>query len=114
MALLARVGASQLQQYLVTGREPTEAVIQGTLDIIAVGRGRADPSTLANKVFMVSHTLDVQPSTAVPAQDSSKSLNPTASAEITGGSLYTAIADSGNICPTGGPMSGCRPSHPQH
>ena len=51
---------------------------------------------------------------AVPAQDSSRSLNPTARAEIIGGSLYTAIAVSGNICPAGGPMSGCRPSQPQH
>ena len=123
MILLARVRVSQMQQCLVTGREPTEAVIQATLDIIAVGEGPADPSTLANKVSMVSHTLDVQPNSAVPVQDSSKSLNPTARAEITEGSMYTAIADcgkicptvdNGNICPTVPPMSGCRSSHTQH
>ena len=114
MVLLARVRGSQVQQCLVIGREPTEAVMQATFDIIAVGQGPADPSTFANKVYMVSHTLDAQPRTAVPAQDSSRSLNPTARAEITGGSLYTAIADSGNICPTGGPMFGCRPSDSQH
>ena len=28
--------------------------------------------------------------------------------------MYPAIAGCGNIRPTGGPMSGCRPSHPQH
>ena len=114
MAPLARVRASQLQQCLVTDREPTEAIIQATLDMIAVGQGPADPSTLANKVSMVSHMLDVQPSTAVLVQDSSRSLHPTARAEITGGSLYTAIADSGNICSTDGPLSRCKPSHPQH
>ena len=48
MVLLARVRASQLQQYRVTGRESTEAVIQAALNIIAVGQGPADPSTLAN------------------------------------------------------------------
>ena len=72
---------------------------------------------------MVSHTLDVQPNTAVPAHDNNRSLNPIARAEITAGSLYVAIADSGNICttvdsgntcPTVPPMSGCRPSHTQH
>ena len=68
MVSLARVRASLLKRCLVTGREPTEAVIQATLDIIAVGQGPADPSTVANKVSMVSHTLDVQPSTPVPAQ----------------------------------------------
>ena len=115
MVSLARVWASQLQQCLVTGRESTKVVIQSTLDIIAVDQGPAEPSTLANKVSMVSRTLDVQPSTAVPAQDNSRSLNPTARAEITGGSSYIAIVDSGNICPTAsGPMSGCTPSRPQH
>ena len=114
MVSLARVRASQLQPCLVTGREPTEGIIQATLDIIAVGQGPVDPTTLANKVSTVSHTLDIQPSTAVPAQDNRSSLNPIACAEITGGSLYTAIADSGNICPTGGSMFGYRPSHPQH
>ena len=64
---------------------------------------------------MVSRTLDVQPSTAVPARDNSRSLNPTARAEITGGSSYIAIVESGNICPTASsPMSGCTPSRPQH
>ena len=60
MAPLARVRASQLQQCLVTEREPTEAITQATLDMIAVGQGLADPSNLANKVSMVSHTLNVQ------------------------------------------------------
>ena len=85
-----------------------------TFDIIAVGQGPADPVALANAVSMVSQTLDVQPNATIPAQDGSRSLNPTArAAEVTGGSLYTAIADSGNMCPTV-PMSGCRPSHTQH
>ena len=122
MVSLARVRASQLQQCLVTRREPTEAVIQATLDMIAVGQGPADPSALANKEFTVSQTLDVHLDTTVPAQNSSRSLNPTARAEITGGSLYTTIADNGNICPTVDSgnmcptvlMSGCRPSHTQH
>ena len=77
-------------------------------------QGPAGSTTLADKVSTVSHTLDVQPGTAVPAQDSSRSLNPTACARTTGGSLYTAIANSGSICPTRDFMSGYRSSQPQH
>ena len=60
MGPLTRVRASQLQQCLAKGSEPTEAVIQATLDLIAVGQGPADPLPLANAVSMVSQTPDVQ------------------------------------------------------
>ena len=113
MVLLARVRASQLQQCLATGRESTEAVIQATLDLIAVGQGPADPLALANTVSMVSQTPDVQPNATVPVQDNSSNFNPTARTEVTEGSLYTSIADNSNICPTV-PMSGCRPNHIGH
>ena len=100
MVSRARVRASHLQQRLVTGREPTETTPQATLDIITVGQEPADSTTLTDKVSTVSHTLDVQQSTHVPAQlYIIRSLNPTACAETTGGSLYTAIANSGNTCP---------------
>ena len=95
-----RVRASQLQQCLAKGGEPTEAVIQATLDLIAVGQGPADPLALANAVSMVSQTPDVQLNATVPAQDSSSSCNPTARAEVTEGSLYTTIADNSDSCPT--------------
>ena len=110
---LARVLASQLQECLATGREPTEAVIQAKLDIIAVDQGPADPLALANTVSMASQTPDVQPKTTLPAQDSSSSLNPTARTEVTEGSFSTPIADNSNICPTV-PMFGCRPNHIGH
>ena len=109
----SRPGLTTAAQCLATGREPTEAVIQATLDLIAVGQGPADPLALANTVSMVSQTPDVQPNTTVPSQGNSRSLNPTARAEVTGGSLYTAIADNSNICPTV-TMSGCRPDHIGH
>ena len=112
----SRVRASQLQQCLVTGREPAEATIQATLDLIYLGQGPAGSTTLADKVSTVSHTLDVQPSTTVSAQIDSrrKSLSPTKRAETTGGSLYTAIANSGNIYPTRDSIPGYVPSQPQH
>ena len=99
MGPLARIRASQLQQQcLAKGSEPTEAVIQATLDLIAVGQGPADPLALANKVSMVSQTPDVQLNAAVPAQDSSNSFNTTARAEAAEGSLYATIADNIHIC----------------
>ena len=82
MGPLARVRASQLQQCLAKGSEPTEAVIQATLDLIAVGQGPADPLALANKVSMVSQTPDLQLNATVPAQDSSSSFNTTAQIQI--------------------------------
>ena len=60
MAPLARVRASQLQQCVANGTEPQEAVIQATLDIIAMGQGPPDPVALADKVSLVSQTPDVQ------------------------------------------------------
>ena len=53
MRSLARIRASQLQQRLAAGSEPTEAVIQAALDLIAVGQGPADPLALAEKVYLV-------------------------------------------------------------
>ena len=50
MVSLARLRVSQIQRCLVTGREPTEAIIQATLDIISVGQGPAGSTTLADKV----------------------------------------------------------------
>ena len=111
MGPLARVRASQLQQQcLAKGSEHTEAVIQATLDLIAVGQGPADPLALANKVSMVSQTPDVQLNATVPAQHSSSSFNTTARAEVAEGSLYTTIADNSSTCPTV-LMSGCRLNH---
>ena len=57
---LARVRASQLQQCVANGTEPQEAVIQATLDIIAMGQGPPGPVALADKVSLVSQTPDVQ------------------------------------------------------
>ena len=100
MSSLARIRASQLKQCLTTGSEPPEAIIQATLGLIAVGQGPADPLVLAEKVSMVSQTLDVQLNAAVPAQDSSSSINTTARAEVTADSLYTTIAGNSNTSPT--------------
>ena len=47
MAPLARVRASQLLQCVANGTEPPEAVIQATLDLIAMGQGPSDPVALA-------------------------------------------------------------------
>ena len=116
MVPLARVRASQLHHCLAKGSEPTETVIQATLDLIAVGQGPADPLALADKVSMVSQTRDLQLNATVPAQDSSSSFNTTARAEVTADSLRTTIADSSNTSPTV-LMSGCRPNpigHTQH
>ena len=69
MILIARVRASQLQQRLVTGREPSEGTIQATLDLISLGQEPSDLTNLADKVSTVSHTLECtsnQLSTAVP------------------------------------------------
>ena len=93
MGPLARVRASQLQQCLAKGSEPTEAVIQATLDLIAVDQGPANPLALANTVSMASQTPDVQLNATVPAQDSSSSFNTPARAEVADGFLYTTIAD---------------------
>ena len=83
MAPLARVRASQLQQCVANGTEPQEAVIQATLDIIAMGQGPPDPVALADKVSLVSQTPDVQTNATLPVQDSSSSINTTACAEVT-------------------------------
>ena len=116
MTSLARVRSSQFRRYLATGKETAETTIQATLDLVSLGQGLSGSTTLADKVSTVSHTLDVQPSTAVPAQiDSSKrGLTPTAVAGSKGGSLYTAIANSGNICLTCDSISGYTPSQHQH
>ena len=114
--LLARVRASQLQQ--ATGKEPSEGTIQATLDLISLGQEPSRSISLADKVSTLSHTLEYtsnQPSTAVPPQmnSSRRGLTPTADAETTG-SLYTAIANSGNIFPqlTRNPIS--EYTHSQH
>ena len=113
---MVRVRASQLQQCWVTGREPAKTTIQATLDLITLGQGPSGSSTLADKVSTESHTLDVQPSTAVPAQiDSSRrSLTPTTKTGTTGSS-YTAVAKSVNIYPqpTYDSILGYLPSQPQ-
>ena len=103
MISIACVRASQLQQCLVTGREPSEGTIQATLDLISLGQESSGLVNLADKVYTVSHALECTsniPSTAVPAQiiSSRRSRNPTTDAETTY-SLYTAIAKGGNICP---------------
>ena len=55
---IACVRASQLQQYLVTGREPSEGTNQATLDLISLGQGPSGLTHLADKVSTVSHTLE--------------------------------------------------------
>ena len=118
MISLARVKASHPQRYLATGKEPAETIIQATLDLISLGQRPSGSTTLADKVSTVNHTLDGQPSTAVPAQidRSRRRLTPTADAETTGGYLYTAIAYSGTTCPqyTRDSVSGYSPSQPPH
>ncbi|CAM9536871.1 unnamed protein product [Ascophyllum nodosum] len=99
MVPLARVWASQLQHCIAKGSEPTEAVVQATLDLIAVGQRPADPLALADKVSMVSQTPDVQLNATVPAQDSSSSINTTAR-EVTADPLYTTLAHNSNTSPT--------------
>ena len=99
MVPLARVWASQLQHCIAKGSEPTKAVVQATLDLIAVGQRPADPLALADKVSMVSQTPDVQLNATVPAQDSSSSINTTAR-EVTADPLYTTLAHNSNTSPT--------------
>ena len=113
MVPLTRVRASQLHHCIAKGNEPTEAVIQATLGLIAVGQGSADPLALADKLSMVSQTRDVQLNATVPTQDSSSNFNTTARAEVTANSLYTTIADNSNTSLTV-LMSGCRPNHIGH
>ena len=100
MVPLARVRASQLHNCIAKGTEPTEAVVQATLDLIAVGQGPPDPLALANKVSMVSQTPDVQLNSVVPAYYSSSSINTTARADVTADPLYTVLAHKMNTSPT--------------
>ena len=72
MVPLAHARPSQLQHCIAKGSEPTEAVVQTTLDLIAVSQGPADPLALADKVSMVSQTPDVQLNATVPAQNSTR------------------------------------------
>ena len=95
MAPLARVRASQLHQFVANGTEPPEAVIQATLDLIAMGQGPSDQLALADKVSMVSQMPDVQGIATLPAQDS-RSINTTARAEVTADSLYRTVAPDSN------------------
>ena len=78
---VARIHATQLQQCLVTGKKPSESIIQATLDLISLGHGTSDPVNLADKMLKVSHTLECtsnQPSTVVPVQiNSSRGTTPT-------------------------------------
>ena len=89
MIPVARIPATQLQQRLVTGNEPSESTIQATLDFISLGHDTSGSANLADKMSTVSHTLECtldQPSNAVPAQINSRSTGrstPTADAEIT-------------------------------
>ena len=103
---IARVRAYQLQQCLVTGREPPEDTIQAPLDLISMGQEPSGLTNVADKVSTVSHTLEFtsnQPSSPISAKinSSRRGRTPTADAEIASvqaNSLYTAIA-SGNDCP---------------
>ena len=99
MAPLARVRASQLQQCVANGTEPQEAVIQATLDIIAMGQGPPDPVALADKVSLVSQTSDVQTNATLPAQNSSSSINTTACAQVTPNPLYRAVTPDNHTNP---------------
>ena len=100
MVPLARVRSSQLHHCIAKGTDPTDAVVEATLDLIALGQGPPDPLALANKVSMVSQTPDVQLNAVVPAQDTSSSINTTARAEVTADPLYTALAHNSNTSPT--------------
>ena len=96
MIPLARVRASQLHQCVAKGTDPTEAVAQATLDLIAMGQGPSDPLALADKVSMVSQMPEVQVNATLPAQDSRSSINTTARAEVTADSLYRTAAPDSN------------------
>ena len=78
---MARVRASQLQRCLATGKKPAETTIQVTLAFISLGQEPSGSTTLADKVSTVSHTLDVQPSSTVPAQIASGRRNQTPTAD---------------------------------
>ena len=99
MAPLARVCASQLQQCVANGTEPQEAVIQATLDIIAMGQGPPDLVALADKVSMVSQMPDVQMNATLPVQDSSSSINTTTRAEVTANPLYRTVTPDNRTSP---------------
>ena len=78
-----------------------EAVVQATLDLIAMDQAPTDRLALADKVYMVSQTPNVQLNATLPAQDSSSSINTTtARAEVTADPLYTTIAHNSNTSPT--------------
>ena len=96
MVPLARVRASQLHQCGANGTDPTEAVIQATLDLIAMGQGSSDLLALADKVSMVSQMPDVQVNATLPAQDSSSTINTTARVEVTADPLYRTAAPDSN------------------
>ena len=53
---IARVRASQLQQCLLTGREPSKGTIQATLDLISLAQEPSGRTNLADKVSTVSYT----------------------------------------------------------
>ena len=57
MISVAPVRASQLEQCLVTGIEPSEGTIQATLDLISLGQEPSGLTHLADKVSTVSHTF---------------------------------------------------------
>ena len=69
MVPLARVRASQSHQCMAKGTDPTEAVVQATLDLIAMGQGPSAPLTLADKVSMVSQMPEIQMNATLPAQE---------------------------------------------
>ena len=100
MVPLARVRASQLYQCVAKGTDPTEAVVQATLDLIAMGQGPSDPLALADKVSMVSQMPEVQMNATLPAQDSSSTINTTARAQVTADPLYRTGAYNSNTSST--------------
>ena len=100
MVPLARVQASQLHQCVAKGTDPTEAVVQATLDLIVMGQGPSDPLALADKVSMVSQMPEVQMNATLPAQDSNSSINTTARAEVTADPLYRTAAPTSNTSRT--------------
>ena len=76
MISVARIRTTQLQWYLVTGKEPSESTIQATLDLISLGQDTSDLANLADKVSTVSHMLECasnQTNRAGPAQINSSS-----------------------------------------
>ena len=53
---LARIRVTQLKQYLLTGREPSDNTVRATLELISLEQDTAGPANLADKVPAVSHT----------------------------------------------------------